>query len=164
MTGAAPAAAASDQRSSHGMKTMGKTNRLSILTGGVSLALAVVLSGAYAVEARAQSGTTSSYDSIAVVKPADNSTVFNNAGDVAVTVAVSPALRTDAGDRIALILDGRRISVRRVTHFKLSGITRGEHTLEAQVLDSGGNALISSNTVNFHLWQASRLFPNRRGN
>jgi hypothetical protein len=143
---------------------MQKPGRFSILTGGVSLALALVLSSAYAIEASAQSGTAFSYDSVAVVKPAGDATVFDNAGNVAVTVAVSPALRTDAGDRIALILDGRRISVRRATHFKLSGITRGEHTLEAQVVDSGGNALISSNSVKFHLWQASRLFPNRRGN
>ena len=143
---------------------MRKAGRFSILAGGVSLALAAVLSSAYAIEASAQSGTAFSYDSIAVVKPAGDATVFNNAGNVEVTVAVSPALRADAGDRIALILDGRRISVRRATHFKLSGITRGEHTLEAQVVDSSGNALISSNPVKFHLWQASRLFPNRRGN
>ena len=106
---------------------------------------------------------TSSYDSIAVVKPADNSTVFNNAGNVEVMVAVSPALRADAGDRIALILDGRRVSVRRATHFKLSSITRGEHTLEAQVVDRSGYTLISSNPLKFYLWQASRLFPNRHG-
>ena len=142
---------------------MTKASRFMMLIRGVSLALAAVLSSAYAIEANAQSGTASSYDSIAVVKPADNSTVFNNAGDVAVTVAVSPAVRADAEDRIALILDGRRISVRRATHFKLSGITRGEHTLEAQVVDSSGNALISSNPVKFNMWQASRLFPNRRG-
>jgi hypothetical protein len=143
---------------------MQKAGRFSILTGSVSLALALVLSSAYAIEASAQSGTAFSYDSIAVVKPAGDATVFDNAGNVEVTVAVSPALRIDAGDRIALILDGRRISVRRATQFKLSGITRGEHSLEAQVVDSSGNVLISSNPVKFHLWQASRLFPNRRGN
>ena len=143
---------------------MQKAGRFSILTRGVWLALALALSSAYAIEASAQSGTAVSYDSVAVVKPAGDATVFDNAGNVEVTVAVSPALRTDAGDRIALILDGRRISVPRATHFKLSGITRGEHTLEAQVVDSGGNALISSTPVKFHLWQASRLFPNRRGN
>jgi hypothetical protein len=143
---------------------MQKAGRFSILTGGVSLALALVLSSAYAIEASAQSGTAFSYDSIAVVKPAGDATVFDNAGNVEVTVAVSPALRIDAGDRIALILDGRRIAVRRATQFKLSGITRGEHSLEGQVVDSRGNVLISSNPVKFHLWQASRLFPNRRGN
>jgi hypothetical protein len=142
---------------------MRKADRFSILAGGVSLALAAVLASAYAIDASAQSGMTSSYDSIAVVKPAGGSTVFNNAGNVAVTVAVSPALRARAGDRIALILDGRRISVRRATRFKLSGIARGEHSLEAQVVDSSGNALISSNPVKFYLWQASRLFPNRHG-
>lgn len=145
------------------MKTMRKASRFTILAGGVSLALAAVLAGAYAIDAGAQSGMTSSYDSIAVVKPAGGSTVFNNAGNVAVTVAVSPALRARAGDRIALILDGRQISVRSATRFQLSGITRGEHTLEAQVVDSGGNALISSNPLKFYLWQASRLFPSRHG-
>lgn len=143
------------------MRTAGQ---FSIVAGGISLALAAVLSSAYALEARAQSEPASSYGSIAVVEPAGDATVFDNAGNVEVTVAVSPALRADAGDRIALILDGRRISVRRATHFKLSGIARGEHTLEAQVVDSSGNALIASNPVKFYLWQASRLFPNRRAN
>lgn len=142
---------------------MGKAGRFSILAGGVSLALAAVLSRAYAIEVSAQSGTTSSYDSIAVVKPAGDATVFDNAGNVDVTVAVAPALHARAGDRIALIVDGRPMAARRATRFKLSGIVRGEHTLEAQVVDNSGNALIASTPVKFYLWQASRLFPNRYG-
>lgn len=111
----------------------------------------------------AQSGSTSAYDSIAVVDPANDATVFDNAGNVTVTVAVSPGLRGSAGDQIALILDGRVASVRDATRFKLSEIARGEHTLEAQIVDRGGTVVISSNPVKIYLWQASRLFPARRG-
>lgn len=142
---------------------MDKAGRFSTLAGGVSLVLAAAVSGAYAIDAGAQSGMTSSYVSIAVVKPADNSTVFNNAGNVAVRVAVSPALRARAGDRVALIVDGRQTSVRRATRFRLSGIVRGEHTVEAQVVDGNGYALISSKPVKFYMWHASRLFINRHG-
>jgi len=168
------------------MKTIEIAGRVSLLLAGVSLAFAAGLSSAYASPADAplyfadagvasgmlltqygapetQAGTVSVYDSIAVTKPADGSTVFNNAGNVDVTVVVSPALRVGAGDQIVLLVDGRRTAAQSATRFQLSGIVRGEHTLEAQVVDSSGYTLISSNSVKFYMWQASRLFLNRRG-
>ncbi len=131
----------------------------------VCIALAAVLGSGMVLAAPDEPapGATSSYQSIAVVKPARGETVFNNAGDMEVSVAVSPDLNAAAGDRIALILDGRTASVRSATQFKLTGIVRGEHSLEARVLDSGGNVLIASGQMKFEMWQASRLFPNRRG-
>lgn len=168
------------------MKTIEKVGRVSLLLAGVSLTFAAGLSSAYGSAADvplyvadhgaapgmlltqygapgAQSGTASVYASVAVAKPADGSTVFNNAGNVEVTVAVSPALRAEAGDQIVLLVDGHRTAAQSATHFNLSGIVRGEHTLEAQVVDGSGNALISSKPVKFYMWQASRLFLNRRG-
>jgi hypothetical protein len=168
------------------MKTIEKAGRVSLLLAGVSLAFAAGLSSADASAADAplhfadvgaasgmlptqygapgaQSGTASIYSVIAVTKPVDGSTVFNNAGDMEVTVAVSPALRADAGDRIVLLVDGGRTAEQSATHFQLSGIVRGEHTLEARVVDVSGNTLISSKPVKFYMWQASRLFLNRRG-
>ena len=128
------------------------------------LALAGSLCGATTVAATdaAVSRATSVYRSIVIEQPARGATVFDNAGDVDVAVAVSPELDTAAGDRIALILDGRTASVSDATRIKLSGVVRGKHSLEARVLDSGGNALLSSGPLSFHMWQASRLFPNRR--
>lgn len=165
------------------MKTIRKAGRVSLLLAGVSLAFAAGLSSADASAADAlhfadigaasgmlltqydapgtQLGTASIYNVIAVTKPADGSTVFNNVGDVDVTVVVSPALRADAGDQIVLLVDGRRAAEQSATHFQLSGIVRGEHTLEALVVDASGNALISSKPVKFYMWHASRLFRNR---
>jgi len=168
------------------MKTIEKAGRVPLLLAGVSLAFAAGLSSAHASATGAplyfadagvapgmlltqygapetQAGTASVYDAIAVTKPADGTTVFNNAGNVEVTVAVSPALRADTGDQIVLLVDGQRTAAQSATRFNLSGIVRGEHTLEAQVVDGSGNTLISSKPVKFYMWQASRLFLNRRG-
>jgi hypothetical protein len=168
------------------MTTTEKAGRVSLLLAGVSLAFAAGPTNAYGSAAGAplyfadagaapgmlltqygapgaQSGTASVYDSIAVAKPADGSTVFNNAGNVDVTVVVSPALRAAAADQVVLLVDGHRAATQSATDFKLTGIVRGQHTLQAQVVDSSGKALIASKPVKFYMWQASRLFLNRRG-
>lgn len=87
--------------------------------------------------------TTAAYDSIAIAQPAKDATVFNNEANVRATVDVSPELRGGAGDRIALVLDARRTSAQVTTRFELSDLARGEHTLEAQVVDSTDAAVIS---------------------
>lgn len=131
----------------------------------IVLAPVALLCGGSAVAASsAAAQRTTAYRSIAVEQPANGATVFDNAGDMDVVVSVSPKLDTAAGDRIALILDGRTESVRGATRFRLTGVARGEHSIEARVMDGSGNVLISSSPVKFHMWQASRLFPNRRGN
>jgi hypothetical protein len=100
------------------------------------------------------------YDSIAIVEPAREVTIFNNNGDLGVSVVTRPALR--AGDRIALSLDERPVRQAARLHFELSGIPRGEHKLQSRIVDANGIPLISSAPVTFTMWHASRLFPNRR--
>lgn len=105
-------------------------------------------------------GSPRLYDSIVIRQPASNSTIFDNEGNVEVAVKVSPALRD--GDEIALALDGHRTAKQGGSHFRLSGIPRGEHVVLARVVDSNGNALVESAPVTFYVWHASRLFPNRK--
>lgn len=107
-----------------------------------------------------QENAISPYHAMAIGQPASNATIFDNAGNVEVTIVISPSLR--AGDRIALDMDGHPMPPRTQTHFELPGIVRGEHILRARVVAPSGDTLISSDPVTFHVWQASRLFPNRR--
>jgi hypothetical protein len=100
------------------------------------------------------------YQSLRIVAPEQEATVHDNNGNVTVKVRVSPSLR--AGDKIALLLDGAVVESGHKTRFALSGIDRGTHTLAARVAGAQGAVLIESETVTFHMWQASRLFPNRR--
>jgi hypothetical protein len=98
--------------------------------------------------------------SIAIVQPADDETVHDNQGNVGVQVAVSPGLAPGAG--IVLLLDGQPVAQETDATFLLSGVERGTHTLEAQVVDASGATLAASQPITFHMWQASRLFPSRK--
>ena len=144
---------------------MNQTRHLAVF-GAMALVLAAVLYSAQA-QPLAQAGSPvtqpPTYTSIAIVQPANAATIFDNAGNVAVKVALSPAPDLDAGDRIALTLDGQQVALRSTTQFRLSAVVRGEHRLEARIVDRDGNTVIASAPVDFHLWQASRLFQNRRG-
>jgi hypothetical protein len=133
--------------------------------------MALVLAALCSAQAQAQADlpvaqpqvrAAPAYSSIAIVQPANEATVFDNAGDVEVRVAVSPAPDLDAGHRIALLLDGQQAALQSATHFRLGALVRGEHRLEARIVDRYGNTVIASAPVKFYLWQASRLFPNRR--
>jgi len=104
--------------------------------------------------------TPGKYADVVIVQPASEETVHDNEGNVVVQVAVSPSLAP--GDRIVLLLDGRRVAQQMGTTFALSGIERGAHTLEALVVDGKGATLAPSRPVTFYMWQASRLFPGRK--
>ncbi|HXF67555.1 MAG TPA: hypothetical protein VNK67_12780 [Burkholderiales bacterium] len=100
---------------------------------------------------------------IAIVSPAPEQTVHDNEGRVPVSVAVTPADALDTGHRVRVTLDGRAHGApRHALSFTLEGVERGEHTLQAELVDAGGRALAVSAPVKFYLWQASRLFPGRK--
>ena len=114
--------------------------------------LAAALAGA-AVSPPGLAQAPGSYN-VAIVQPANEETVHDNQGNVAVQVAVSPGLAP--GDRIVLVLDGRPVRQQTGTTFALSGVERGAHTLQAQVVDANGATLAASRPVTFYMWQAAR--------
>jgi hypothetical protein len=117
------------------------------------IAAAVLALTALGAAAQAGSGYA-----IQIVSPADAATVFSDSGDVPVQVAVVPALA--AGDRVELLVDGTAVAPpMALLDFPLNGITRGEHALEARVIDATGNVASSSPASIFYVWQESLLFP-----
>ena len=100
------------------------------------------------------------YTDIAITQPANEETVHDNEGNVAVQVAVSPSLAP--GDRVVVLLDGQPAGKWADTTLTLSGVERGAHTLEARVVGPGGSMLVASQPITFYVWQASRLFPGRK--
>ncbi len=121
------------------------------------LATACVLAGAPRL-GEAQGG----YRSIAVLLPADGETVFDNSGALVVDVAVSPALQATSGDQVRILIDGAAVAQEGRLSFQMSGVDRGSHTVEAQVVGKDGQVLITSAPVTFEMWQASKLFPSRK--
>jgi len=105
-------------------------------------------------------GAWSQPPTLSIVSPKPGETVHDNTGDVAVLLAIGAGAD---GGRIRVLLDGKRHGRDREAHsFLLTGVERGEHVLQVQLLDAAGAPVASSEAVKFHLWQASRLFPSRQ--
>jgi hypothetical protein len=96
-----------------------------------------------------------------IVAPGDGATLHDNRGRIAVVVAVEPALRAAAGERVELLLDGQVAASEARGRLALTGVERGTHTLVARVTAPDGTVRAVSPPVTFHLWHASRLFPGR---
>ncbi len=88
------------------------------------------------------------YKSIAINEPVNESTLRDNTGNVAVNIAIVPALIPT--HQLQLLLDGTPQTLTG-THADLTNIDRGAHTLVAQVVDGGGSILISSSPSKFYL-------------
>ncbi len=100
------------------------------------------------------------YEMLQVVSPADDSEVRENAGNVAVSVAVNPELRP--GNRVQLEMDGKVIRTTTTTKINLTEVDRGSHVLRAHIIDDRGDRLISSEPSVFHLSRYSVITaPNR---
>ncbi|HUO43810.1 MAG TPA: hypothetical protein VMT94_02715 [Burkholderiales bacterium] len=102
------------------------------------------------------------YRSLLITHPKNEATVHDNSGNVRVTVKIAPALRSDRGDWIEILLDGNSVAKLQDTHFPLTGVERGEHTLSARVINGDGTVAITSAPITLYMWQASRLFPSRK--
>ena len=102
------------------------------------------------------------YDTLRIVAPAHDATVHDNSGNVTVTVAISPRLRAEAGERLALLLDGKVVASGAEPRFVLADVERGAHTLQVRVTAADGADVQVSPPATFYMWRASRLFPGRK--
>jgi hypothetical protein len=98
---------------------------------------------------------------VRIVNPADQSTVFSDTGEMTVLASVSPPLAN--GDGLELLVDGESAGPPGASlDFALSGMARGEHLIQARVIDATGNVAVASPPDTFQVWSASILFPNQR--
>jgi len=96
---------------------------------------------------------------ISIVQPKLEETVHNNSGNVTVEIKA----RLDRDQQVRLLMDGSKAAPdSRDPTFNLQGIDRGEHTLQALVIDAKGEVVSRSDEVVFYMWQASRQFPSRK--
>jgi hypothetical protein len=98
---------------------------------------------------------------VSIVAPEPDETIHDNNGNLEVKVTVAPPLHTEKGELLTVLLDDEVVASGTRHHFKLTGIDRGDHTLLVQVTAADGKVLAASDKVTFHMWRASRLFPNR---
>ena len=100
--------------------------------------------------------STFSYNSLAVTSPAAEETLWNIGGVLNVSLALSPALQS--GHRVRAYFDGTLLESAGLS-FQLQEVYRGEHNLQAEVVDESGKVLIRSQPSRFYVQQTSVLRP-----
>jgi hypothetical protein len=104
-----------------------------------------------------------SYTSIAITQPLDQATIRNDKGYVAVIVQVEPKL--NKGDLVQIIFDGSPMGdPQEALLFQLNGIYRGEHTLEAQILNPDGDVLETSERITIYMQRPRVGMVHNNGN
>jgi hypothetical protein len=99
-------------------------------------------------------GALGAAEQLRIVTPAPDETVHSNAGVVPVVVTGAPR-----GARLQPLLGGEPAGEpQSAAAFELHGVPRGTHRLQVLVLDERGQPVARSEPVEFHVWQASRLF------
>ena len=100
---------------------------------------------------------------VAILAPAQHGTIHDNAGNLVVDVTVEPPLDPQDGTSIRILLDGKPAAPDSSgMSFTLTGVERGEHWLQALLVDRQGHTLSVSETVDFTMWQASVNAPPRK--
>lgn len=96
------------------------------------------------------------YSTLQVISPEPDEALRSNTGEVSIQLALSPALLR--GHHLFVTVDGVERETPATT-MNLSNLTRGGHTVLAQVKDARGKVLISSETVHFFVLRAARPTP-----
>jgi len=95
------------------------------------------------------------YESIEIVSPSAEETLWNLEGVLNVTVALKPALQP--GHQLRVYFDGQMQSASG-TSFQLQEVWRGVHNIQVEVVDGTGKLMIRSRTNRFYVQQNTVKF------
>ncbi|MEW5838538.1 MAG: DUF4124 domain-containing protein [Pseudomonadota bacterium] len=102
------------------------------------------------------------YQALVITQPADGAALNNTAGDVDVSVNLIPELRADLGHGLSVTMDGKLVLQNSARlNFTMTNVDRGEHVLEAFVVNAAGQVLFMSAPVRFSLQRTSVFLPGR---
>jgi hypothetical protein len=96
------------------------------------------------------------YESLEVVAPSPEETLWNIDGVLSVSLALSPALQP--GHQVRIYFDGNARVVSG-TSFQLEDVYRGVHNIQAEILDEAGEMKIRSLPNRFYVQQTSVVRP-----
>ena len=109
-----------------------------------------------------QASVAAIYETFAVLQPASGETLWGTAGNVEIAIGISPGLQPHHS--LALHMDGElAVFGIRATRFAIEAVPRGEHTVQAVILDDDDRELLRSVPVTFHVQQTSIHYPRNPG-
>lgn len=98
------------------------------------------------------------YETLEVVAPAPEETLWNIGGILNVSLALSPALQP--GHQVRVYFDGNPQQATG-TSFQLEEVHRGVHNIQAEILDEAGEMMIRSLPNRFYVQQTTIVRPRR---
>ncbi|VAW92193.1 hypothetical protein MNBD_GAMMA22-2402 [hydrothermal vent metagenome] len=101
--------------------------------------------------------SASRYSKLEISSPTADQQIRSNQQTVTVSIAISPALNIAAGDRIELYYDGKSQGKKKTTVFNLKDVYRGQHRVQAKVVNSSGTVLKISKPIQFVIHKFSVL-------
>lgn len=104
------------------------------------------------------------YDNFWIISPDDEQTFpVGSAGDIQVELGIEPELRED--HRVRLLLDGQvSQSAMHTDSFMLTNVYRGEHVIQAELLDATGEVRHRTAPVTIYVLRASINLPQNPNN
>ncbi|MET0122767.1 MAG: DUF4124 domain-containing protein [Candidatus Thiodiazotropha sp. 6PLUC9] len=105
------------------------------------------------LDKESEAAATGEYTNFDIVQPGNDETIRSAEGSVSVGLSISPPL--GSGHIIHLYVDGRKLDSDITTsQLVLQQLSRGTHTLNAEILDAEGNKMKETGSTTFHLRQA----------
>ncbi len=92
-----------------------------------------------------------SYESIEIVSPAAEETLWNIEGVLNVSVALTPGLQP--GHQVRFYFDGQPRTTTSSTSVQIEEVYRGVHNLQVEVIDEAGQLMIRSRPNRFYVQQ-----------
>ena len=97
------------------------------------------------------------YDAVTITSPANEESIRSNEGQVIISYASSPALKSRYGHRYVIMLGGAEVYRGTNTSVSLENVDRGTHVVTAKIVAANGRTLASSETIEFTLHRHSIL-------
>ncbi len=136
--------------------------RMELTTGAPALNVGLSSPGRQSPALETQASDGADYESIAVIEPTPQATLWGTGGRVEISIGIAPDLQPL--HRLGLYLDGESTGLQtRATRFEIADVHRGEHTVQAVILDEDDNELLQSAPVTFFVQQTSIYYPRNPG-
>lgn len=104
---------------------------------------------------RKSSGRTAGefkYHKLEILSPANNVTVFINTENIPIEIRVLPAVNRTIGHRLEILWDNEVLAQNQLS-YQIAEADRGEHVIQARVVDTHDKVLISATPVTVHVKQ-----------
>ena len=136
--------------------------RIELTTGAPALNAGLSSPAPQSSSVEAQASDGAEYETLAVIQPAPQETLWGTGGRVEIAIGIAPDLQPL--HRLGVYLDGVfGVLQTRATRFEIADVHRGEHTLQAVILDEQDNELLQSAPVTFFVQQTSIHYPRNPG-